>query len=467
MALCETLQISHAAYPFCRKTEAKSALRRHLIDLAKMIKGQEEQANYESNIRDIVTPVDILDQVEADGHEVDVRLVIEERDSYGQPVRYEILRIWLIVLIDVFSRCILGYSIALGRNYDQVDLLSAIYSSLAPHVRPPLCIPDTLYTAEGGFPSEGAGAWETWDTLKLDNAWAHRAKHVLTVLQDRIGCVAEFGRVHTPNDRPFIERFFLFLTQHFSHRIIGTTGNDSRDTIIKRLSPKSKNPVKMLISLDELRSAIDIVLSDYNGRPHSSLQGHTPLNIFRLRMSERALPANRLPEQYQQAGEFVMVREMVVVKSSSKFGGAYVNFLYLKYRNPEILRSDSAGRKMYVEYARNDISVIRLLDEAGSPLGMLMPPEPWCRHPHSFKLRTELCKAIKDGQLAFERNETVHQALRRAKLSSEGMSRSLATTLFKQSGRVSEEPAENTIMEREKGSEPTVKSPRLTKVYTY
>lgn len=467
MSLCESLEIPSTAYPFCRKTQAKSALRTYLINAGKRLKAQNEQAYHESKVDENVVPVDILEQVEADGHEVDIRLVVEESDQYGQPVRYEILRVWLIVLIDVFSRCVLGYSLALGRNYDQVDLLSAIYNSLAPHPPPPLCIPDTFYSEEGGFPLEGESAWETWSTLKLDNAWAHRAKHVLTVLQDRVGCITEFGRIHTPNDRPFVERFFLFLTQHFSHRVIGTTGSDSKDSIIQRLSPKSSNPLKLLITLKELNSAIDIVLSDYNGRPHSSLQGHTPLSVFKLRSSERLLPPNLLPEQYRKADEFIMVREQVVVKSSSSFGGAYINFAYLKYRNPEILRSDSTGRKLYVEYARNDVSVLRLLDETGTKLGMLMPPEPWCRHPHSLKLRTVLWKAIREGQFAFERNESVHQALRRHQLSNEGMSRHLATELFKQSGRISEEPPLSATAEQETQTEDSVRPPRLTKVFTF
>jgi transposase InsO family protein/transposase-like protein len=467
LALCASLEIPDTKYPFCRKTKARSALRSHLIKTAKTLKSQSEADYNESRVRDIVPPTDIMEDVEADGHEVDIRLVIEETDRYGQPVRYEILRIWLITLIDVFSRCVLGYSIALGRNYDQIDLLSAVYNSMAPHRRPPLCIPETSYMMGGGFPSEEGCAWETWSTLKLDNAWAHRAKHVLTVLQDRVGCVAEFGRVHVPNDRPFIERFFRFLTEHFSHRVIGTTGSNSLDKIIERLSPKSKDPLKLLITLDELHSALDIVLSDYNGRQHSSLQGHTPLDIFHLRMSARAMPANSLPEEFQNADEFVMVREKVVIKSSSKYGGAYVNFAYLKYRNAEILRSDSTGRTMFIEYSRTDISIVRLLDEAGSLVGMLIPPDPWSRTPHSLKLRLELCKAIKDGQLKFEGNETVHDAFRRSKVAGEGVSRSVATTLFKQSGRVFKDSAPPLSSNHEEDTDTRVKPPRLTKVFTF
>lgn len=65
---------------------------------------------------------------------------------------------------------------------------------------------------------------------------------------------------------------FLYLVQNFSHKIIGTTGSESADEIKARLSPKSKNPLKMLLSLEELESAVDIVISDYNGRPHASIK---------------------------------------------------------------------------------------------------------------------------------------------------------------------------------------------------
>jgi transposase InsO family protein len=463
---CASLEISNSQYPYNRKTLARSALREYLKARNRELIALQEKERHASDARDIVPPTDILQQVEADGHMIDIRLVIEEIDSYGQPIRYEVLRVWLVLLIEVFSRCILGYSIALGQTYDQIDVLKAIFNSLAPHQRPPQALPNIQYASSGGFPSEHGSAWETWATLKLDNAWAHKAKHVTRVLHDRVGCVAEFGRPYTPNDRPVIERFFLFLVQHYSHRIIGTTGSDSRDKIIARLSPKSKNPLQMLLTLDELKSSIDMVVSDYNGRPHSSLQSHSPLEIFCLRRDEAMLPPNKLPESFRDSVLFTMVRESVVVKTSSKYGGAYINFAYLKYKNLDILRSDSVGRHMFIEYSREDVSFIRLLDEDGVFVGILSPPHPWCLQSHSLKLRSELWKATREGQFQFARGEMPREAMRRHKTPTGNASRSVATALYKETGRVTDEPPSVKAVEADKPTNAPERV-KLTKVFTF
>ncbi|MHC8366842.1 integrase [Pseudomonas sp. ZT5P21] len=463
---CASVGVSSDQYPYNRKTYARSGLRAYLKKKNKELMALMEKERHDSDTRDIVPPTDILQQVEADGHMIDIRLAIEEIDSYGQPIRYEILRVWLVLLIDVYSRCVLGYSIALGQTYDQIDVLKAIFNSLGPHQRPPNALAKIKYLSSGGFPSEHGSAWETWATLKLDNAWAHKAKHVVRVLHDRVGCVAEFGRTYTPNDRPIIERFFLFIVQHYSHRIIGTTGSDNRDKIIARLSPKSKRPLQMLLTLEELKSSIDIVISDYNGRSHSSLQGHSPLEVFCLRRDEAMLPSNKLPESYRDALLFTMVRESVVVKTSSKYGGAYINFAYLKYKNLDILRSDSVGRHMFIEYSREDVSFIRLLDEDGVFVGVLSAPHPWCLQPHSLKVRSELWKATRERQFQFARGEMPCDALRRHKSPTGNASRSVATTLYKETGRVMDEAPPVRAAE----ADPTTNTPervKLTKVFTF
>ena len=464
---CIEVGVTKHEYPLNQKTEGISGLRRWLQDKHRELKAEQELKSSQANesVRDI-DPSDILEQVEADGHKLDIRLVIRERDAYGEPVEYEILRVWLICLIEKFSRCVLGYSLALGHNYDQVDLLTAIYRALSPHARPPLNIPDTRYRDEGGFPSESSGAWQTWSTLKLDNAWAHKAKHVIEVLNDRLGCVVEFGRPYTPNDRPIVERFFLYLVQNFSHKIIGTTGSESTDEIKARLSPKSKNPLKMLLSLEELESAVDIVISDYNGRPHASIQGHTPLDLFLMRMEARALPPNTLPTRYQNEAAFTRIREPKIVQSNAKYGGAFINFAYQKYRNPDVLRSNSAGRKMIIEYSRRDVSSINLLDESGAFIGVLTPPPPYSITPHSYKLQTEISKAVKDGQFRFTESESFIEAVRRFQLKGNKMTRESATNLYKNTGMVSS----GSSVEEETTpptSESQVDRVKLFKVFTF
>lgn len=464
---CIECGVKEDEYPRNQKTKGISGLRKWLQNKHQELRAEQELQSYASNenARDI-DPSDILEQVEADGHKLDIRLVIRDVDAYGEPVEYEILRVWLIGLIEKFSRCVLGYSLALGHNYDQVDLLTAIYRALSPHTRPPVRIPDTRYHDQGGFPSEAAGAWQTWSTLKLDNAWAHKARHVIEVLTDRLGCVVEFGRPHTPNDRPIVERFFLYLVQNFSHRVIGTTGSESKDEIKARLSPKSKNPLKMLLSLDELESALDIVISDYNGRPHSAIQNHAPLDLYLLRLSARALPPNTLPVRFQHEAAFTKVREIKTVKTNAKYGGAFINFAYQKYRNPDVLRGNSAGQKMIIEYSRRDVSSINLLDEFGRFVGVLTPPPPYSTTAHSYKLQTEISKAVKDGQFRFSDNESFIEAVRRFQLKGNTISRASATNFYKHVGDVSSRPpVEETTLPAE--PEPQHDRVKLSKVFTF
>jgi len=464
---CVCLGLNEREYPLNQKTQGRTGLRNWLLDKHREMQAERELRSFEvnENARDI-DPSDILEQVEADGHKLDIRLVIREKDAYGEPVEYEILRVWLICLIDVFSRCVLGYSLALGHNYDQVDLMTAVYRALSPHVRPRICIPGTHYRDEGGFPSESIGAWQTWCTLKLDNAWAHKATHVIDVLTDRLGCIVEFGRPHTPNDRPIVERFFLYLVQNFSHRVIGTTGSESNDEIKARLSPKSKSPLKMLLSLDELESAVDIVISDYNGRPHSGIQGHTPLSLYQLRLNARALPANALPIRFQKESAFTRIREVKTVQTNAKYGGAFINFAYQKYRNPDVLRSNSAGRKMIIEYSRRDVSSISLLDEFGAFVGVLTPSPPYSTTPHSYKLQTEISKAVKNGQFRFSENETFIEAIKRFQSKGSGVTRESATYIYKNIGTVaSSETVENSesLIELTQANERI----KLVKVFTF
>jgi putative transposase len=57
-----------------------------------------------------------LDVVEFDGHRLDVRLKVVLRDPLGFEQSFEIERIWLLVVIDVWSRAVLGWHVASGAS---------------------------------------------------------------------------------------------------------------------------------------------------------------------------------------------------------------------------------------------------------------------------------------------------------------------------------------------------------------
>lgn len=74
-----------------------------------------------------------FDVVEFDGHRLDVRLKVVVRDPLGFEQEFEIERIWLLVIIDVWSRAVLGYHVSLNREYSGYDVIRTIEAALEPH----------------------------------------------------------------------------------------------------------------------------------------------------------------------------------------------------------------------------------------------------------------------------------------------------------------------------------------------
>jgi transposase InsO family protein len=65
-----------------------------------------------------------------DGHRLDIRLKVVVRDPFRFEHEFEIERAWLLVIIDVCTRAVLGYHIALGREYSHYDVIKTIERTL-------------------------------------------------------------------------------------------------------------------------------------------------------------------------------------------------------------------------------------------------------------------------------------------------------------------------------------------------
>jgi len=73
------------------------------------------------------------DVVQIDGHKIDLLYSIETENEQGEMVRMTATRMWVIAIIDVATRAILGYSVTSRENYNQYDVLQAIRNSIVPH----------------------------------------------------------------------------------------------------------------------------------------------------------------------------------------------------------------------------------------------------------------------------------------------------------------------------------------------
>ncbi|MET1083882.1 MAG: hypothetical protein ABWY12_12670 [Burkholderiales bacterium] len=88
-------------------------------------------------------------------------------------------------------------------------MIRTIEAALEPHRQRAFTLPGVGYGAPGGFPSimlpEPGFATRRW--IKLDNAKANLSKDGRHALTEFLGCFIDVGPRHTPDDRPYIERF--------------------------------------------------------------------------------------------------------------------------------------------------------------------------------------------------------------------------------------------------------------------
>lgn len=73
--------------------------------------------------------------IEFDAHRVDCRLKIVKVDPLSVPTEYQVERVWLVVLVDVFSRAVLGYQIVCNPEISRFDVICTVELRLKPHAR--------------------------------------------------------------------------------------------------------------------------------------------------------------------------------------------------------------------------------------------------------------------------------------------------------------------------------------------
>ena len=174
---------------------------------------------------------------------------IEVEDHTGQIIKITATRLWVIAVIDVATRAVLGYSVSARENYDHFSVLEAIKNSIIPHKV--LALPYELkYPDNGGYPSTAytETEWAIFDTIMLDNAKSHLAHDVINILTEELGCCMNFGSVATPESRGIVERLFGTIEKNGFHRLPSTTGSNiqiKREIILRKMQLNIILPMMM------------------------------------------------------------------------------------------------------------------------------------------------------------------------------------------------------------------------------
>lgn len=345
--------------------------------------------------------------VEFDGHKMDLRLDVRLIDPMGMEQVLELHRIWIIVALDVFSRAVLGYHIALGMEYNKDDVAAALQSALVPAPPRTYTIPDLQLKPDGGFPSTviPETAYACWDWFRMDGAKSQLAGDTLTRLNRIVGCWTDNGRGGDPNARPHIERFFHLIARHFAHRLPGTVGNSPQS--IERALGEPEGNTRLRVELTELEDMIHVLIANYNGTAHAGVSGKTPLEAMAFSVKAQGGFLRTVPAPLRSNLCLMQEARVVVIKGSTSKGiRPHINFAYVRYTS-HALSGNAAliGKKLRIYYDVRDIRAVKAFFEDGAELGILTAARPWNFTPHSLRVRQEIHRLTAERKLRLDPDE--------------------------------------------------------------
>lgn len=351
---------------------------------------------------------DAFDTVEFDAHKMDVRLKVVDADPLGGEQSYEIERVWLLAVIDVATRCVLGHNLSLQRECSRFDVIEAIRRAVTPAKMPELTLPGLRLLPTGGFVSRALEQTRhaCWRQIRLDNARAHLAATSLDVVCEALGCVADFGPAYQPDDRPFIERFFGTVTATLSQRMPGAiTSRSAARLVLKRLRDPS-DKLRLLVTTNELEELLHLTVWNYHGTPHAGLGGLTPLEMMRrhvLGIGREPVRLRLIPKPLREHPE--LLHDPVLCRVHGNLGRGerpYITFYHVRYTSERLARSSGLiGQRLRIHYDAADLRKLWACTEDGQMLDDLFASGKWRDEPHSLRLRQQVFKAKRARQLDF------------------------------------------------------------------
>lgn len=394
---CIRLQIQDYEFPFTLKDKGYILLYRYIkqIETEKQEntirrEGRDTRQKFESTgygETNSLTSLNPYGIVQIDGHKIDMLYSVEWENEQGEVVCMPATRAWLIVVIDVATRAIIGYSVSPYENYNKQDVLMAVHNSIVPHERIDFIHECFKYPENGGYPSLAISEtqWAMFDMIMLDNAKSHLANKTVNKFLNTINCTVNFGSVATPETRGIVERFFKTLETGGFHRLPGTTGSNIRD--IKRNKPE-KESVKYHITYNDICELLEYLIAEYNNSAHSSLENQTPLQVMERRIQQAGMYPYVVPVALRKNIEKLtyFTEERTVRGGYSTGSKPHISYLGTKYHAYDRkIPMDMINKKAYIEVNPADVSHVDLFDSDGVFIANLIAAGEWGKRPHSLR----------------------------------------------------------------------------------
>jgi len=403
------------SYPFTNVDGGREAVRRYVKNLqntafvsaAKVNHGEATAKLARANGANVPVPTRVpYERVQLDGHRIDGIFVVSMLDPQGNMVELPLSRLWLLVMIDNASRCVLGYSLSLLENYSSEDVLNCIGSSFVPWK--PKDVPESLnlYKSGAGLPSGVIPecAWRVFSTLQYDNAWSHLSSWVQGRL---INCgVSEVVTIKpkSPRSDSIVERFMNTFESYSMHKLPNTTGSTPQDP---RRRGSEKAAIKLNIGLDELEIITDFTIANYNATAHSHLNGKSPNEYLQYRISIDSDLIRTTPEtNLDGLGLFDRDYSRVIRASLQQGHRPYIKFMGVRYSSDTLRdRSDLMDASVYFRVNIKDIRTGSLFHKSGEFIGRVSADQHWMERAHSISERRAILALTKKNILTSDAHQ--------------------------------------------------------------
>lgn len=346
-----------------------------------------------------------FERVEMDSHKLDGRFCVLMPDGRDGWVPRIIHRLWVTVIIETYSRAVLGFYLSLGREVPKRDVLRAIKRALTKWVPRKITFSATALAEGAGLPSVLGDQFVgvCWEETSVDGALAETCRSVAEQLRDVVGSSLlhpnnSFSVRRSLDDRPFIETFFRTLGDRALQRLSNSTGSSP---VNRKVKTPDAVAVASQFQYEYLEELLECLICNYNASPHSSLGYRSPLQMLQYLADRGKLTERKADPDLVQG--LLSFRKLCEVHGGAASGRApYVNFGSARYGGPNIKdREDLVGKKVWViNHLEDDARVVRVTTTSGAFVGVLRVAPPWDKLPHSLSVRSSITSFAKRKRIS-------------------------------------------------------------------
>jgi len=412
---CRKLGIKPNEYPFNTTSMARKSVERFIKKISNnyirevaSINGEQSYMllnNVNNSINSNSTITRPLERVEFDGHKLDVITAIVFQTPKGEEIIDVLNRIWLLTVVDVATRAVIGYHLSFNKEYNQEDVKKCFQSAILPWKPKELTIPGLNYSKNAGFPSSKftEAEYGIWDEISYDNAKSHLSNEIKDLLTKQIGSSINMGPVAVPVNRSIVERLFRTIEENSFHRLPSTTGSNVMDP---RRKDAEKNAIKFSITSDAIEELCDVFIANYNGSPHDGNDGFSPLEVFESRINQGMYIAS-IPIENRDLVNLFPITCVRQVKGCLEQGRRpYIHYKHERYSSPEFSRDFSMiNEKLTILINTEDLRSVVAYRQDGSKYGVLNCSGYWGTVQHSLKLRDAINKFKRERYFHYTEDE--------------------------------------------------------------